>query len=176
MKFTLNIILFLAMGVAVSSQVAAQSTTAAQRVDDLQSQLLEAQAKEAELEARARQLDEALRPENIERSLAGIGSTRPEELREQRRRQLAIERQGVRAQLRLVSTNRERLEMAIRSAEGMAYQQSAEQTTPPVSQALMAQNTLGTRWLGAIIAVAITIVGFLFAIVFIRRRSTSSPR
>jgi hypothetical protein len=172
MKFCLNIILFVAMGVAVSSQVAAQ----AQRVDDLRSQLLEAQAKEAELEARARQLDEALRPENIERSLAGIGSTRPEELREQRRRQLAIERDGVRAQLKLVSTNRERLEMAIRSAEGMAYQQSAEQTTPPVSQALIAQNTLGTRWLTAIIAVAITIVGFLFAIVFIRRRSTSSSR
>jgi hypothetical protein len=172
MKFCLNIILFVAMGVAVSSQVAAQ----AQRVDDLRSQLLEAQAKEAELEARARQLDEALRPENIERSLAGIGSTRPEELREQRRRQLAIERDGVRAQLKLVSTNRERLEMAIRSAEGMAYQQSAEQTTPPVSQALIAQNTLGTRWLAAIIAVAITIVGFLFAIVFIRRRSTSSSR
>jgi uncharacterized protein YlxW (UPF0749 family) len=176
MKFSINIILFLAMGLAISSQVSAQSTSAAQRVEDLRSQLRETQAKEAELEARVRQLDEDIKPENIERSLAGIGSTRPEQLREQRRRQLSIERDGVRAQLKLLATSRERLEMAIRTAEGMAYQQSAEVTTPPVSQALIAQNTPGPRWLGAMAAVAITIAGLLFAIVFVRRRSRSSSR
>jgi cell division protein FtsB len=176
MKFSINIILFLAMGLAISSQVSAQSTSAAQRVEDLRSQLRETQAKEAKLEARVRQLDEDIKPENIERSLAGIGSTRPEQLREQRRRQLSIERDGVRAQLKLLATSRERLEMAIRTAEGMAYQQSAEVTTPPVSQALIAQNTPGPRWLGAMAAVAITIAGLLFAIVFVRRRSRSSSR
>src|ERR671914_481993 len=119
MKFSLNIMLLLVLALTISSQVAGQSPSAAQRANDLRSQLLEAQAKEAELEARLRQLDEALKPENIERSLAGIGSTRPEELREQRRRQLSIERDGVRAQLKLLATSRERLETAIRSAEGM---------------------------------------------------------
>jgi uncharacterized protein involved in exopolysaccharide biosynthesis len=160
----------------IGSQVSGQSTSAAQRADDLRGQLLDAQAKEAALEARLRQLDEALKPENIERSLAGIGSTRPEELREQRRRQLTIERDGVRAQLRLVATSRERLEAAIRSAEGLAYQQSAEPVPPPVSQALIAQNTLGPRWLTLLAAGAIAMVGLAFAIAYIRRKSTSRDR
>ena len=170
MKFSLSIVLFLAL--SVSSQVTGQSTSAAQRADDLRSQLLDTQAKEEELEARLRQLDEAVKPENIERSLAGVGSTRPEELREQRRRQLTIERDGVRAQLKLIATSRERLEAGIRSAEGLAYQQSAEPTTPPVSQALFTQNTLGPRWLMLFAAGAIAIAGLAFGIVYVRRRST----
>ena len=177
MKFSLNIAFLIVIGLVISSQSAAQSTTsAAQRVEGLRSQLLETQAKETELEAKLRQLEENLKPENIERSLAGIGSTRPEQLREQRRRQLTIERDGVRAQLKLLATSRERLESAIRSAEGLAYQQSAEATTPPVSQALMAQNTFPPRWLGAMAAIGITVAGLAFAVVFIRRRSTSSSR
>jgi len=168
--------LFLVLALAINSQVAGQSTSAAQRADDLRMQLLDVQAREAELEAKARQLDEALKPENIERSLAGVGSTRPEELREQRRRQLTIERDGIRAQLKLVATSRERLELAIRSADSMAYQQSAEPTTPPVSQALIAQNAMGSRWLGGTVAVAITIAGLIFGFVFVRRRSRSSSR
>lgn len=175
MKFSLNIILLLVI-TAIGSQVYGQSTTAAQRADDLRSQLLDAQAKEASLEARLRQLDESLKPENIERSLAGIGSTRPEELREQRRRQLTIERDGVRAQLKLVATSRERLETAMRSAEGIAYQQSAESAAPPVTQALMAQNTFPPRWLGVLGALGLTIVGLLIAGMFMRRRSTPSSR
>ncbi len=174
MKFSLNIVLFLMMVLAVSSQVAGQGTSAAQRADELRLQLLDTQAKEAELEARARQLDEALKPENIERSLAGIGSTRPEELREQRRRQLTIERDGVRAQLKLLATSRERLETAIRSTEGIAYQQSAETTGPPVSQALVAQSTFPPRWLAGLAAIAIGLAALFFAIVFVRRRSTPS--
>ena len=59
--------------------------SAAESVDQIKWQLLDLQAKEEELKARAAQLEEALKPENIERSLAGVGSTRPEELRESRR-------------------------------------------------------------------------------------------
>lgn len=177
MKFGLNITLLIVMGLAISSQTAAQSTTsAAQRAEELRSQLLETQAKETELETKLRQLEEDLKPENIERSLAGVGSTKPEQLREQRRRQLTIERDGVRAQLRLLATSRERLESAIRSAEGLAYQQSAEVTSPPVTQAIMAQNTFPPRWLGVLAAIGITVVGLFFAVVFMRRRSTSSSR
>ena len=173
MSFKLQIMFFLAMCLAISSQVAAQAPSAAQRVDELRSQLLETQAKEADLEARLRQLDENIKPENIERSLAGVGSTKPEQLRELRRRQLAIERDGVRAQLKLLAASRERLETAIRAAEGVAYQQSAEVMTPPVSQALMVQNGFGSRWVGVTAALAITIVGLLFGIAFVRRRSMS---
>lgn len=173
MRYNVKIMLFLAMCLMITSQVAAQTPSAAQRVDELRTQLLETQAKESELEARLRQLDEDIKPENIERSLAGIGSTKPEQLREQRRRQLTIERDGVRAQLKLLATNRERLETAIRSAEGVAYQQTAHAATPPVSQALIAQNGFGPRWIGVTAVLAITIAGLIFGIAFVRRRSMS---
>ena len=174
MRFNVHIILFLAICLTINANVAAQAPSAAQRVDELRSQLVESQAKEAELEARLRQLDENIKPENIERSLAGVGSTKPEELREQHRRQLSIEREGVRAQLKLLAANRERLDQSIRAAEGMAYQQSAEVATPPVSQALVQQNIFGPRWMGVMAALAITIAGLVFGIAFVRRRSSVS--
>jgi len=107
---------------------AQESASAAESVEKLKMQLLEAQGKEEALQARVQQLDESLKPENIERSLAGIGSTKPEELRESRRRQLTIERDGVMAQLRTVETSRQRLETALANAEIVAYQQSARPT------------------------------------------------
>lgn len=112
----------------------------------LRRQLSDVQAKEAELQARDRQLNEDLRPENIERSLAGVGSTRPEELREQRRRQLESEQRGVRAQLEQLAQSRARLESAIAAADAEAYRRSAqlnEQNTQ--SQATTATTTTVTR-------------------------------
>jgi hypothetical protein len=116
--------------------------TAAENADKLRAQLLEVQAKEEALRVRAQQLEESLKPENIERSLAGVGSTKPEELRESRRRQLTIERDGVLAQLKLLETSRQRLETAIANADALAYQQSARPATEmlvvsPVSLWLM---------------------------------------
>ena len=111
-----------------------QRANAADAVDELRLQLIEVQEKEGSLRMRAQQLDEELKPENIERSLAGIGSTRPEELREARRRQLTIERESVKAQLKLVEIMRTRLETAIASAEGLAYQESAlAMPSPPIN-------------------------------------------
>lgn len=175
MRFNVRIMLFFAICLAITAQVVAQAPSAAERVNELRSQLAETQAKEAELEAKLRQLDENIKPENIERSLAGVGSTKPEDLREQRRRQLSIERDGVRAQLRLLANSRERLESSIRAAEGMAYQQSAEIAVPPVSQALIAQSSFASRWIGITAALAIAIAGLIFGIAFVRRRA-SSPR
>ena len=83
------------------------------------------EAKQAELQTRLQRLEENLKPENIEHSLAGIGSTQPEELREQRKRQLEIERNGVQAQLNLLATSHTRLETAIAQADAEAYRQSA---------------------------------------------------
>lgn len=113
-----------------SASAYAQETTAsaAESVEKLKAQLLDVQAKEDDLRARLAQLDESIKPENIERSLAGIGSTRPEELRESRRRQLSIQRDGVLAQLQTVETSRQRLEAAIANAEIVAYQESARPT------------------------------------------------
>ncbi|HZI62827.1 MAG TPA: hypothetical protein VFD62_19190 [Pyrinomonadaceae bacterium] len=143
MRLQFALVLILVSLVVVNAQ---ERTTAAERVDQVKSQLLELQGKEEALRARAAQLEEALKPENIERSLAGVGSTRPEELRETRRRQLTIERDGVLAQLRILENSRNRLETALREAEGRAYQESARQT-PDATQALVAQSPASRRWL-----------------------------
>src|SRR6476661_5955573 len=79
-------------------------------VQDLKLQLIELDARQETAKLHVQQLEDALKPENIERSLAGVGSTKPEELREQRRRQLLIERNGVLAQLQTLETGRVRLE------------------------------------------------------------------
>ena len=68
---------------------------------------------------------EYLKPENIEKGLAGIGSTRPEELREQRRRQLEIEKKSVQTRLDQLATSRTRLETRIVQADAAAYHSSA---------------------------------------------------
>jgi hypothetical protein len=57
--------------------------------------------------------------------LAGIGSTHPEELRAERRRQLEIQKKGIQSQLELLAASRIRLEAAIARADTLSYQQSA---------------------------------------------------
>jgi hypothetical protein len=170
MKYALSLILFIALAPAFASGVAAQGAAgAAQTAQDLRAQLLDVQIKEAELQARARQLDEDLKPENIERSLAGVGSTKPEELRELRRRQLTVEREGVRAQLNVLATSHARLESALRMAETAAYQQSAEGTAAPLRQMLSAQYAANSRWLIGTLGTLIAVLGVVFVIVMIRR-------
>ena len=92
---------------------------------NLRLQLSEIEVRQAELRARDEQLEEDLKPENIEQSLAGIGSTHPENLREQRRRQLEIARARVRLQLDELDRSHTRLEAAIAEADAVAYWQSA---------------------------------------------------
>lgn len=107
-------------------QVSAQDTaSAAQTAENLRAQLRDLQMKEAELQYRVNQLDFELKPENIERYFAGVGSTRPEELREQRRRQLQLEKDALVSQLRSLGESKIRLESAITRADSLAYQQSA---------------------------------------------------
>ena len=131
MKFR-KYVMFLLLALAWSGQVEAQDDKLTQTADVLRLRLIEAQAKEAELRIRLEQLDEDLKPETIERALAGIGSTRPEDLRAQLRRFLMIEKSNTIAQLKVVELNRSRLEAAIATAEAQSYQQIAE-PTPGVS-------------------------------------------
>lgn len=112
--------------ITASAQISAQEIAANFRL-----QLSEVQLRQAELQARNEQLEEDLKPENIERSLAGVGSTRPELLRDQRRRQLEIVKNGVRVQLDELDRSRIRLEAAIAEADALAYWQSAGLCIPP---------------------------------------------
>lgn len=109
-------------GIHVSAQ---DTASAAQNAENLRAQLRDAQMKEAELQYRLNQLDYELKPENIERYFAGAGSTRPEELREHRRRQLQLEKDALSSQLRSLGESKIRLESAITRADSLAYQQSA---------------------------------------------------
>ena len=119
MKTNVKLLLALAVVLTVHAAAAAQEgDDKPKTAEDLQLQLIELQSKEEMLRLRAQQLDEDLKPENIERALAGIGSTRPEELREARRRQLTIERESVRLQLRILEKMRTRLAAAITAAGG----------------------------------------------------------
>ena len=90
---------------------------AEQRASALRTELRDVQSKESDLQARAEDLDYALKPENIERSIAGYGTTHPEELREQRRKQLESEKERVRKQLAQLSASRAQLELAIASSD-----------------------------------------------------------
>jgi hypothetical protein len=169
----LRLFLFLVL-VTFSSAVFAQETASPeQTVETLRAQLLEAQAKETALQDRERQLDEDLKPENIERSLAGVGSTRPEELRESRRRQLSIERDGVRAQLKLVTSGRERLESLVRTAEAQAYQESAERSAPLLDQAQLGRKGWSFGWAVGLLAVIGEILGIVWIIAKMKRAKTT---
>jgi septal ring factor EnvC (AmiA/AmiB activator) len=83
----------------------------------LRAELRDVQAKEADLEARAEDIDYALKPENIERSTAGYGTTHPEELRDQRRKQLENEKLRVRKQLDGLVGSHTRLDQAIATSD-----------------------------------------------------------
>ena len=164
-----TVLLILLLTSAVNIQ--AQPKSAAEEADDLRLQLLDLQTQEEGLKARAAQLDEELKPENIERSLAGVGSTRPEELREARRRQLQIERDGVGAQLRTLDAGRQRLEAALRDAEARAYHESAGVASNGMFsvQSLMAKRWLVGGGTGGFVAA-------LVAVLFIRRRLRARSR
>ena len=114
--------IFLVLFFFFSLSVASAQNSA---IENLRAQLSDVQAKETELQTRLKQLEEDLKPENIEKYFALNGSTHPEELREQRRRQLEGERDRVRAQLDQLAASRTRLETSIATAEAASYRQSA---------------------------------------------------
>ena len=85
---------------------------AEQRVEILQKFQIELTQKEGEVKTRIGQVEEASFPDSIERSIAVIGTTRGEEMREGRRQILDSERkslQNLLAQIRrnLLQTNEE---------------------------------------------------------------------
>lgn len=123
--------IFIALGMA--SIVAAQPRPARDvPASDLKQQLIDVEVKETQLRMRLEEVDDQLRPESIERELAGIGSVHPEELREHRRKLLTIERGGLQKQLDLFEERRAQTEAAIAAAETAANLTYAPPTpTPP---------------------------------------------
>jgi hypothetical protein len=166
MKYASSLMLLLllfALGVSVPAQ---EAQSAAERVENLKAELLDVQGREDGSRMHLQQLDEAIKPENIERSLAGVGSTRPEELRESRRKQLSIERNGVLAQLQTLQTSRTRLESEIANAEALAYQESAK---PPGTMMLVA-GSLSRKVMFAGGGLALVVLGGAGTLLYRRKR------
>jgi predicted nucleic acid-binding Zn-ribbon protein len=90
---------------------------AEQRSAALWKELRDVEAQQTNLQSRSEELTYALKPENIERSVVGYGTTRPEDLREQRRKQLENEKGRVDKQLEQLAANHARLEQAIAAAD-----------------------------------------------------------
>ncbi len=88
-----------------------------ERAEVLRKQLIELIEKETAYRTRLTQMDEDMRPENIDRSMAGIGGTRTAEMRDTRRRSLDSERRGLESLLTLASQSRIRLEEDVRQAD-----------------------------------------------------------
>jgi chromosome segregation ATPase len=131
---------------AITPLRAQDAATAEQRVEEMRQQLRDVTDKQAQLQAREQQLDEALRPENVERSVAGIGTTDATALRDRRREQLEREKAVVDEQLRSLSESRARLEASITSAEAEAVRLRASalgaNNSPPVSSADTSANSV----------------------------------
>lgn len=92
-------------------------TRAEQRAESLRGQQLDVETKLADLQSKIDQMDYALKPENIERVTSGYGTTRPEEARDSRRRQLESEKSRLLAQVKILETSRTRLEVAVANAD-----------------------------------------------------------
>ncbi|HMH44177.1 MAG TPA: hypothetical protein VK557_11885 [Pyrinomonadaceae bacterium] len=121
----LTVLLGVSIGVGLLAVRTPAQTNAQERAANLRAQLADTETRQTELQSRFQQIEENLKPENTERSLAGVGSVHPEELREERRRQLEIEKRGVQSQLDALATTPSRLETAIAAADAESYRQSA---------------------------------------------------
>jgi peptidoglycan hydrolase CwlO-like protein len=94
-----------------------QITREEDRIRSLQKDMVELSAREAPLRKRLDEIESQQQPDRIERSLAGVGSTRPEEMRDSVSRQLSIEKRQIQAQLDTIQASRTRNQSFITNAE-----------------------------------------------------------
>jgi len=90
---------------------------AEQRSSQLRTELRDVQAKKLDLETHLIQVEYDLKPENIERAAAGYGTTRPEELRAQRQKQLESDRTRTRQQIDQLTSSEGRIQQAIATSD-----------------------------------------------------------
>ena len=84
-----------------------------QRGEGLQLHLIEIAEKEAPLQSRVDQINQQLRPEALERILAGVGSVHPEDTREEVRKRLMSEKLRLQYQLELFRQDRLRTQASL---------------------------------------------------------------
>ena len=90
---------------------------AEQRSSQLRTELRDTQARKADLEAHLEQVENDLKPENIERAVAGYGTTKPEEMRAQRQKYLENDRTRTRQQIDQLTASESRVQQAIATSD-----------------------------------------------------------
>lgn len=130
-KYVRHILISLLLALVAASPIWAQdSSTVELQVERLRVQLRDLVDREAQLQDRVARLDEDLRPENIEHSVAGMGTTDASALRAKRREQLEKEKADIAGQLSEVSAKRNRLEAEIAAAEAESVRLKAAALAP----------------------------------------------
>jgi hypothetical protein len=92
-------------------------TKAEQRVESLRKQSFDMLDKENSIKTKLEQIDSDLRPESIDRSIAFVGSLRPEELRASRKKSLEAERTNLQNLLTEVQRTRSNLDLNLQKAD-----------------------------------------------------------
>lgn len=116
---------------AAALPTAAQDLTALeQRTEALRAQLRDVTDKETTLQARKQQLDEDLKPENVQNRAALTGVLDGATAQEQVRKQIEGEKGRVEQQLDLLATSRAHLETALDEAEAEAVRRKAGALAP----------------------------------------------
>ena len=94
-------------------------TKAEQRSEDLRKQRFELAEKENSTRLRLDQIDIESRPEMIERSIATVGSLRPEELREAKRKSLEAEKRNLQSLLNDITSTRAALDQSLLKSDAL---------------------------------------------------------
>ncbi len=94
-------------------------TRAETRAESLRKQLFEMIEKENSVKTRLEEINFDARPELIERSVALVGSLRPEDLRDQRKKSLDIEKSNLETLLTQIQTSRALLETNVGKADAL---------------------------------------------------------
>jgi hypothetical protein len=157
--------------------LAQETVSAAQEAQQLRNELRQLRDREAQIQAGLVEIDYELKPENIERYFAGVGSTRPEELRETRRKKLQAEKDRMQANLSEIAQERSRLEAAILNADTRVYYDSA-MSGPGSSQNRMsplAALLVGRNRKVAAVVVVLMLVGVIVAFARRNKHRTRIP-
>jgi chromosome segregation ATPase len=126
-----HVLATLLLALATVSPVSAQDVTAVElRIERLRAQLRDVVDREAQLQERAARLDEDLRPENVEHSVAAVGTTDAEALRAKHREGLEKQKAEVTAQLAEAAAKRAGLEAEVAAAEAEAVRLKAAALAP----------------------------------------------
>ncbi len=122
---------------------------AEQRAESLRKQLDEAIEKQSTIQSRLDQIEFEMKPENISQATAVIGSLRPEEVREQRRKGLETEKTRLQTQLSQAQDNQSRIQIALKNADDLVDKLrrkieadvDSDETPPTVAPKTKSTNT-----------------------------------